>query len=341
MSLLRPITEADFGAMFDLASDFAVVRGTGTWPWPAKPQFSRMRMRTPEAKAGKVLAIEVDGTCMGTIGLVKGELGYMLARKAWGRGIATRAVAEMLGLGFRLNELNRAEASVWVDNPASAQVLAKNGFSYARREIAFGAARGVDGPIDRYSLTRAAWAQNAPLRLETARLVIEPFQPGDAAKFAAQMNDIDVVQMMASIPHPFSAEMAAVWIAKRAWGGKPGFSAAVRLKSGALIGWIGMGGSPLSIVYAYWRAHWGQGYATEAGSAFLAEMQARFTPDILEAGAYGDNPASQRVLEKPSFAKIGEIVDKSLARLEPASLLQYRWRAAQQRGRGGDRNEIS
>ncbi|MEX0969510.1 MAG: GNAT family N-acetyltransferase [Paracoccaceae bacterium] len=345
MTLLRDLHPDDFAAVFDIVADYRVVRSVGSWPWPAQPGFTRKRLSTPEAQAGKVQAICEGGELAGIIflvrgRLVRGELGYLLGQRFWGRGLASRAVAEMLARGFRDEGLGLVEASVWADNLASARVLVKSGFVFEAADTAFGVARGCVSAINRYRLTRAAWASNRPMIIATARLKIAPFRADDATGFAHVMNDADISRMMQSIPHPFTPEMAAGWIAKRQWAGKPGFSLAIRLQ-GRVIGWVGMGGTPLSVAYALGRGYWGQGYASEAVAAFLAEMRARFGAQGLEAGAYADNPASARVLEKLGFIKTGEIDDKSDARLEPRRLLQYRMQAAQTMGGGEARNEVS
>ena len=86
-----------------------------------------------------IRAIEVDGKAVGSISLRFGsdvyqksaELGYWLAVPFWGKGIMTRAVAEMVRTGFEEFDLHRIFAEVYAPNGASARVLEKNGF---RRE---------------------------------------------------------------------------------------------------------------------------------------------------------------------------------------------------------------
>ena len=58
-------------------------------------------------------------------------IGYQVAKEHWGRGLATRAVNEMLRWGFATLDLHRVEATVHPENSRSARVLEKLGF---RRE---------------------------------------------------------------------------------------------------------------------------------------------------------------------------------------------------------------
>ena len=56
------------------------------------------------------------------------NLGYWVAQDLNDRGLATRAVAEMIEIAFGELGLHRLEAGTQVDNIASRRVLEKNGF---------------------------------------------------------------------------------------------------------------------------------------------------------------------------------------------------------------------
>jgi ribosomal-protein-alanine N-acetyltransferase len=69
---------------------------------------------------GRVNLIEVaDGSA---------ELGYRIARKAAGQGLATAAVREVRELAAAGYGLTRLRARITLDNPASRKVLERNGF---------------------------------------------------------------------------------------------------------------------------------------------------------------------------------------------------------------------
>lgn len=59
------------------------------------------------------------------------EIGFILAREQWGRGLATEAVRRVLSFGFGEMGLHRVEADVHPDNAASLALLGRIGF---RRE---------------------------------------------------------------------------------------------------------------------------------------------------------------------------------------------------------------
>ncbi|HET9336851.1 MAG TPA: GNAT family N-acetyltransferase, partial [Sphingomicrobium sp.] len=72
------------------------------------------------------------------------------------------------------------------------------------------------------------------------------------------------------------------------------------------------------------RAHWGKGFATEAGRALIDIAKALKLPR-LEASHFLDNPASGRVLEKLGFKPTGLSAERySCARGGEAMARLYR-----------------
>ncbi len=82
-------------------------------------------------------AIVDDGELAGTIGVtnvIRGpmqgaKVGYWVAHGRDGKGLATRAVGEVVSFAFQQAALHRLEAWTLVDNHASQRVLEKNGFT--------------------------------------------------------------------------------------------------------------------------------------------------------------------------------------------------------------------
>lgn len=81
-------------------------------------------------------AIWLGGKVIGSITLDKGkgihsckaELGYVIARKYWGNGLATQAVNLAIQTGFKDLDVKRIEAYVDPANISSQRILEKNGF---------------------------------------------------------------------------------------------------------------------------------------------------------------------------------------------------------------------
>ena len=77
--------------------------------------------------------VAADGEIVGRVNLLKvedgaAELGYRIAQKAAGQGLATAAVRDVRELADKKYGLTRLRARVTLDNPASAKVLERNGF---------------------------------------------------------------------------------------------------------------------------------------------------------------------------------------------------------------------
>lgn len=78
------------------------------------------------------LLVAEDGEVMGRVNLFKvadgaAELGYRIAQKATGQGLATAAVRQVREVAAK-HGLTRLRARVTLDNPASRKVLEHNGF---------------------------------------------------------------------------------------------------------------------------------------------------------------------------------------------------------------------
>ena len=86
---------------------------------------------------GTFRAIVVDGKIVGSVSIERkadiyrldGELGYMLLRDYWNRGLMSRAVGQVCEIAIKELGLNRITANVFHPNLASQRVLLKNGFT--------------------------------------------------------------------------------------------------------------------------------------------------------------------------------------------------------------------
>ena len=102
----------------------------------ARAALERLHERS---SAGETIrwAIELaeHGEMVGTVGLLRfdfehrrAEVGYEIARRLWGRGLATEAAAAVMRYGFSVLGLHRIDAGVLPENHASVRVLQKLGF---------------------------------------------------------------------------------------------------------------------------------------------------------------------------------------------------------------------
>jgi len=105
-----------------------------------------LRILPPETSPDGVVALADDPL---------GILGYAIARAQWGLGFASEAAGRLAAFAFDELELDRLQASVLRDNPASKRVLEHLGFTQEEAGLLEQPLSG--GPprlVDRYGLAR-------------------------------------------------------------------------------------------------------------------------------------------------------------------------------------------
>ncbi|GLJ55489.1 hypothetical protein SUGI_1191590 [Cryptomeria japonica] len=133
---LRNFEESDVDDFMEWATDEEVyrysVRDTFKSREEAEDYIKNVAIGHPWWKA-----ICVEGRAVGAISLYRAlgnsscraEVGYMVARKWWGKGVASQAVNLCLSTAFTdLPDLERIEALVEPENVGSQKVLEKAGF---------------------------------------------------------------------------------------------------------------------------------------------------------------------------------------------------------------------
>jgi ribosomal-protein-alanine N-acetyltransferase len=147
----------------------------------------------------------------------------------------------------------------------------------------------------------------------------------DAVRISLLAGDYDVASMTGTIPHPYSEEMAADWLAS-VLAGEEGVVFAIE-RSGALIGCTGyraFGDDHAELGYWIGKPYWGMGYATEAVRALILHAFEADGFDYLKVGHFSDNPASARIIAKFGFVPQGREQRDCAARGARAPCLTYR-----------------
>ena len=138
--ILRPFRAADAEqAFYGWMNDPAVTRYL-TWQPHADIRLTQRLLAAWEAAAKDLCSYRWAIVCreenvpVGEIGMrdadmrsERAELGYCLARRAWGRGFATEALRRVLDFLFGEVGFRRIEAAYAAENTASGRVLAKCG----------------------------------------------------------------------------------------------------------------------------------------------------------------------------------------------------------------------
>ena len=145
--------------------------------------------------------------------------------------------------------------------------------------------------------------------LLTPRLGLRRWEPRDSAPFAALNADPEV---MRHFPAPLDSGQSDALIERfeRAWNADGvSFAVAERRSDGAFLGMVGLNrlrlpeiGPPpdcaLEVGWRLARAHWGQGYATEAARAWIEHGFRTFDDAEIVAIVVPENRASRAVMHR-------------------------------------------
>jgi RimJ/RimL family protein N-acetyltransferase len=147
MALLREVRETDLDVLFAHWTDPEANRMAAfTSAHPSdREAFNERWRRIRESDENTALVIEVDGSVVGSITSWTNdgerEVTYWLGREHWGKGIATRALAEFLADVERTRPIQATTAH---DNVGSQRVLEKCGFRRVGEGRAFANSRGEE-----------------------------------------------------------------------------------------------------------------------------------------------------------------------------------------------------
>jgi len=147
--LFRNHEPADEEAFCAMEADPAVRKYVGGRPRPreeAAETFRRVYLGPIPNRMGMwATVLKADNAYIGYCGVYphvvdgrtvprEGTLGYYLAQRYWGRGLATEAARAFVDFGFGELGLTRIVSSVETGNDASRHILEKIGFTLVRHE---------------------------------------------------------------------------------------------------------------------------------------------------------------------------------------------------------------
>jgi len=140
--ILRKVTLEDVEAMYLYGSDEEVSRYV-TWnthqTTSDTKDFVEFILNKYKNKQVAPWGIEYkeNGKFIGTIDYVwwqphhqMAEIGYVLSKEYWGKGITTEAVKEIIKFGFNEMDLVRIQARCFVENIGSSRVMEKSGMTF-------------------------------------------------------------------------------------------------------------------------------------------------------------------------------------------------------------------
>lgn len=167
--------------------------------------------------------------------------------------------------------------------------------------------------------------------LQGSRLTLRPIAHTDAARFARFGSDYDIARMTGSFPRHFpeiAAEFRIMYMESLKRRNLSFNYAITENGHDKLIGVMDLFRSHEDEILelGYWIAKpfWNKNYATEAGQIILKAAHQYLGVKRIKAGAFFDNPASVRVLEKLGFEQFGPTEQFfSMARMEKAASINF------------------
>jgi 8-oxo-dGTP diphosphatase len=164
--ILRPLVPEDAEAMHWLVNDWEVTRNLATVPFPYPRELADEWIQSTRRALAEGRAYELaitgregdDEILVGVAGLRiaarVGRLGYWVGRRFWGHGVATEAVGRLARWALANLDLDRLEAGVILDNPASAAVLRRIGFRQVGQGTDHSLARASECDVWLFEATR-------------------------------------------------------------------------------------------------------------------------------------------------------------------------------------------
>ena len=165
---LRAFVPQDATALHRLINDWEVTRNLEVVPFPyprnlADEWIASTRQQIEGGTAYHLAITGKEGTeelLIGAIGLRidaktrHGRLGYWVGRRFWGHGVGTEAATRFVRWAFANLDIERIDANVFIDNPASMAVLRRIGLREVGEGMEMSVARGGKARVRRFEATR-------------------------------------------------------------------------------------------------------------------------------------------------------------------------------------------
>lgn len=305
--ILRPLVSDDAEAVARGVGNYDVARWLAVVPYPYALADAREFLSSPAAAPGTAWAICDAWGLQGIIGIGR-ELGYWLARPAWGRGYVTEAGDALIDAWFADRRNRSLRSGYFEGNARSAGALAKLGFVETGRAVRFARPLQQDVPVRDMVLSRARWKERRRFRARSGGLRLRELRDSDRGAVRRLLP----VCAPSDPPQDSSAPGLRHWIDTVRFRGRPGFRAAVCLPTGRLVGLVRLA-RDLTLEVALDPAYTAPGDTRRVIRTFADACFARFDIDAVTVRQPG-----------PAAAPGAADDTTSPARLEPAPNVLYR-----------------
>ena len=333
--ILRPWQMSDLEDFYEYASVDGVGQMCGWLPHKDRSESRRILGLFVEEKKTFVLELKETGKVIGSIGLeardealdidrsLQGrEIGYVLSKDYWGRGLMPEAVRAVIEFCFRELKFDWLTCGHFLRNHQSRRVVEKCGFQYIK-DVIHHTRFGTEEPTKLYILENpgkiidgmSATFDASAVFLETERLILRPVDQNDLSDIHEIVSDPEVT---ASAGFARSEDMDASVRRMLEYMDDNETLAVVLKENRKLIGTV-------SLQKRYWarypidrslkgrefgfdlnRNYWGRGLMPEAVNALRDYCFARLKYDFLTAGCFRGNHRSERTIEKCGFTFLFE-----------------------------------
>lgn len=152
---------------------------------------------------------------------------------------------------------------------------------------------------------------NTPILVETKRLRLREFNMEDLEALTLLDSDPEVMRYISDgRPREANVIESSLKLTLEYYRNHPGLGVwANELRDGTMIGWACLKNldktEEIEVGYRYYKAHWGQGYATEAAQALVQHGFESIELQEIVGITHPGNLASQRVLQKAGLQPDG------------------------------------
>ena len=328
--ILRAWQESDLEDFYEYARVDGVGQRCGWLPHKNLEESERILAMFIAEKKTFALVLKENGKTIGSIGLeerdvdlgisqelVGREIGYVLNKDYWGRGLMPEAVKAVIDYCFQELDFDWLTCGHFVWNDQSRRVVEKCGFLYVK-EVVHHTRFGTEELTKLYILentNKIIRKMSAPfdvtgIQMETDRLLLRPWEESDLMDFHeyAQLEEVaGPAGWKASKDLEMSKEQLKHYIEDRET------FALVLKENGKVIG-------SFSVQKRYWHqypidrnlqgrefgfdlhsAYWGRGLAPEAVKAVTDYCFEKLNYDFVTCGHFLGNDKSRRCIEKSGF----------------------------------------
>ena len=328
--ILRPWQETDLADFYEYARVDGVGQMAGWSPHQSVEESAAILDSFIRHKKTFALELKENGKVIGSLGLEEREeelpvpenamgreIGYVIGKDYWGRGLVPEAVKAVIDYCFKELDFDWLTCGHFVWNHRSRRVVEKSGFQYIR-DIVHHTRFGTEELTKLYILEnpdKIIRRMSAPvdpekIHLETERLLLRPLLETDLEDIHEILSDKEVAEKTGfrwCENLEMSRKQMKEYIADRE-------TVAVAIKeTGKVIGTVSLQKRqwfqyPVDRQYQgrefgfdLNKAYWGRGLMPEAVKALTAHCFEVLGYDFVTAGHFRGNTQSARAIEKSGF----------------------------------------